>query len=154
MKQLLLDFLTNKVLICSISSWMIAQVLKLFIYVFNNREFRWERLFGDGGMPSCHSATVTAMATSTGWIYGVDSIAFAITAILAIIVMHDAMGVRRETGKQAIIINEMMQIFTAENNKIVFHQDRLKELVGHSPLQVICGGVVGFCVAILFCSLI
>ncbi len=153
MKQFLIDFFGNRILICSLSSWLVAQVLKTLIYACNNREFRLERLFGDGGMPSCHSATVTAMAVSTGITYGVGSTEFALALIIAIIVMHDAMGVRRETGNQAVIINEMMQLFTQEDKKIVFHQERLKELIGHSPMQVICGCIVGIAVAIGFCTL-
>ena len=99
--------LANRVLIAGISGWATAQVIKAILYTILNREFSLERLFGDGGMPSGHSATVSAMATMSLLHYGIGSFEFAVTAMLAIIVMHDAMGVRLETGKQAEVINEL-----------------------------------------------
>ena len=102
--------LSNRVLIAGISGWATAQVIKAILYTILNREFSLERLFGDGGMPSGHSATVSSLACITGLVYGLGSFEFAFTMILAIIVCHDAMGVRMETGKQAIILNEIIQI--------------------------------------------
>ena len=116
------DFFTalinNKVLICGISGWAVAQILKTLIYAMINREIRWERMIGDGGMPSAHSATVSAMAVSSGILYGFGSFEFAIACMLAIIVMHDAMGVRMETGRQGKILNEMIDFFRTEGGKL------------------------------------
>lgn len=105
--ELFEELLANKVLLAGITGWASAQVLKAILYTILNKEFSLERLFGDGGMPSGHSATVSAMAVMTLLHYGIGSFEFAITAMLAIIVMHDAMGVRLETGKQAEVINEL-----------------------------------------------
>ena len=102
------EFFSNKILISGIIGWATAQVLKTIIFLVINKKFQLERLFGDGGMPSGHSATVTAVAVSTGIECGLSSPLFAIATIIAIVVMHDAMGVRLETGKQAKVINEMM----------------------------------------------
>ena len=144
--QWLWDLLTNPYLLTGLLSWFYAQVIKTAIYAFINKEIRWERLFGDGGMPSGHSATVTSMAISCGLVYGFDSGIFAIAAIVAIIVMHDATGVRLETGKQAKIINELVEHL---KHKRIPDEEKLKEFVGHTPLQVLCGAVLGVIVAII-----
>lgn len=138
----LLDLLSNEILITAVLSWTVAQVLKIFIHWWVYRKFDVMRLFGDGGMPSGHSATVASMASMAGYIYGFGSFEFAITTMLAIIVCHDAMGVRRETGKQAIVLNEIIQsldiIFTDEVAEI-----KLKEFVGHTLFQVLAGVTIG-----------
>ena len=143
---------TNPFIITAISSWLVAQVLKLIIHTIIYKKFDIARLFGDGGMPSGHSATVTAIAVSSGMIYGMASFEFAVTAVLAIIVMHDAMGVRLETGKQAKMINDIVELLLNQNQKLS-QEEQLKELVGHTPLQVFFGGVLGAVVA-LVCYLI
>ena len=133
---------SNKFLLTSLSSWFIAQVMKVIINAVIQKKIIWERLFGDGGMPSGHSATVSSLAMITGLHYGMDSFQFAIAAILAVIVCHDATGVRQETGKQAIIINEMLDTF--ERMKMGYSSDIvLKEFVGHTPLQVAAGITIG-----------
>ena len=109
--QWLLDFITNPYLITAVSSWLIAQVLKTIIHAIVNKKLDIMRLFGDGGMPSGHSATVTSLALFCGLVHGFGSVQFAIAAILAIIVCHDAMGVRLETGRQAEVINELTAVF-------------------------------------------
>ena len=103
-------------------------------------------------MPSCHSATVCSLATSTGIQFGVGSFEFAIATIFAIVVMYDAIGVRRETGNQAKIINEMMEIFESMNKELST-EDKLKELVGHTPLQVLVGSILGILIAVTMMSL-
>lgn len=143
--------LQNRILIAGILGWAAAQALKTIIYTIMNRSFNAERLMGDGGMPSAHSATVTAIAVSAGMIYGFGSFEFAISAILAIIVMHDAMGVRRVTGKQSEVINELMDIFVAEHPEEMLTDEKLKELVGHTPLQVAAGFLLGFVTALIYC---
>lgn len=140
------QLISNRILICSLSAWAAAQVIKTILYAIINKTFEFERLFGDGGMPSGHSATVTAMAVSSGIAYGFDSAVFAIAAIVAIVVMHDATGVRRETGKQAKIINELLS--DLKDSKLP-DEEKLKELVGHTPLQVLCGAVLGAVMAIV-----
>ncbi len=143
-----LDFVTNPFLLTSLSGWAVAQVLKVIINAVVYRKFDWSRLFGDGGMPSGHSATVSSLACITGLVYGLNSFEFAFTMILAIIVCHDAMGVRMETGKQAIILNEITDslgiIFSDEVAEV-----KLKEMVGHTMPQVIAGVALGILDAIV-----
>lgn len=143
----LVDLLTNKFLLVGLSAWFVAQVLKTILYAVENRKLDLSRLFGDGGMPSGHSATVTSLATYCGLNFGFGSYQFAISAIVAIIVCHDAMGVRLETGKQAIVINEIMEAFELlAPNKI--SEANLKEFVGHTPIQVLAGIVLGILCAV------
>ena len=144
----LLDILNNPFLLTALSSWLIAQVIKAVINAVVNKKFSLERLFCDGGMPSGHSATVTSLAVITGLIYGLDSFNFAVVAVLAIVVCHDAMGVRQETGKQAVVINEIVKIFTMLTEEKL-PEVKLKEFVGHTPAQVIAGIVLGILNAIV-----
>ena len=102
----------NVVFMAAATGWFVAQILKTIIYALINKTFDAERLVGSGGMPSSHSATVCALATAAGIQYGGGSFQFAVSAILAIIVMYDARGVRRETGIQAQVINEMISFFS------------------------------------------
>ena len=140
--QLWNDLLGNKILMAACCGWFVAQVLKTILYVIVNKSFDPERLTGDGGMPSSHSATVMAVVSSTYVMYGVSSFEFAISAVLALIVMHDAMGVRRETGIQAKVINNMMDWFL-ELDKDIPVEEKLKEFVGHTPMQVLFGAIIG-----------
>ena len=135
----LVDLIHNPFFITSVSSWAIAQVLKVIINFIVTKELSWERLFGDGGMPSGHSATVSSLAMFSALVYGTGSFQFAVCGILAIIVCHDAMGVRLETGKQAMMINEIIEVLSSEDLPEV----KLKELVGHTPVQVIMGVLIG-----------
>ena len=143
------ELLSNPWLLCPVTSWLVAQVLKVIINAIIQKKLDWERLVGDGGMPSGHSATVSSLAVFTLLKSGPGSFAFAVCAILAIIVCHDAMGVRWETGKQAQAINEIIR--TVE---VLSKQDlpevKLKELVGHTPVQVLAGITIGICNALLF----
>lgn len=147
--QLLLH---NQILLSAIFGWLIAQVLKTFIHLYFSHSFVPERLVGSGGMPSAHSATVCALSTASGIVCGIDSPVFALATILAIVVMYDAIGVRRETGIQAKIINEMMEVFNSMNQELST-EERLKELVGHTPLQVLIGGLLGVAIAFLMNAL-
>lgn len=144
----LYDLVTNPFLLTSLSGWGIAQVLKVIINAVVYKKLDITRLFGDGGMPSGHSATVSSLATITGLVYGAGSFEFAFTTILAIIVCHDAMGVRLETGKQSMIINEIV-----ESMDIMFSHElaevKLKEMVGHTPFQVLAGITLGILDAIV-----
>ncbi len=133
---------SNEVLICGVVGWIVAQVLKTILDFSLNKNFSPERLVGSGGMPSSHSSTVCALTTSAGLCYGVESFEFAVSFILASVVMYDAIGVRQETGKQAKLLNLIMeQDFFKMNNELF--QKRFKELVGHTPLQVLAGALLG-----------
>ena len=136
------ELVSNPFLITSVSSWFIAQVLKTIINACVTKKLDWERMIGDGGMPSCHSATVSSLAMFAALRCGCGSFEFAVCTILAIIVCHDAMGVRQEAGKQAVIINEMVEQFEKLFKQEITDID-LKELVGHTPLQVAAGILVG-----------
>ena len=133
---------TNQFLIIPLCSWFTAQVLKTVIHSVINRKFDITRMVGDGGMPSGHSATVTSLAVVSALVYGCGSFEFAVTAVLAIIVCHDAMGVRLETGKQAEVINDLIEIIDMLTTEKL-PEVKLKELVGHTPLQVSAGIIVG-----------
>ena len=136
------DLISNQFVVVGLSSWALAQVLKTIIHAALYKKLEWERLFGDGGMPSGHSATVTSVATMSVFVFGLDSFEFAIATTLAIIVCHDAMGVRRETGKQATIIIEMRELLEVLTKKDL-PETKLKEFVGHTPLQVLAGMIIG-----------
>ena len=136
----------NQILTASLLSWFVAQVLKTIINFILLGKFQLERMWGDGGMPSAHSATVCAMAIVTGRSAGVSS------PIFAIITMHDAMGVRHETGEQAKVLNQMIAqwIDVSEKNAPFLQNMHLKEMVGHTPLQVVAGVLLGSLVGFLF----
>lgn len=138
----IMNFITNPFLVTALASWVIAQVLKVIIHGVINKKFDIMRLFGDGGMPSGHSATVTALATLSAMVYGTGSFEFAISAVLAIIVCHDAVGVRLETGKQAVIIKELVKVYETLSSKDL-PETKLKEFVGHTPIQVAAGMLIG-----------
>lgn len=142
------ELLSNRVLIAGVVGWLVAQVLKFIIHTIVNKQVDITRLFGDGGMPSCHSSTVTCMATTSLLVYGPASFEFALSGMLAIIVMHDAMGVRLETGKQAKVIKEIaMFIEHSISLTTNFSDEKLKEFVGHTPLQVFFGAMLGIIIA-------
>ncbi len=146
--QFINELFSNTILLASFWGWLVAQVLKTIIYVIVNKNFNPERLMGDGGMPSSHSATVMALVTSTFMQYGAGTFEFAISGVLALIVMHDAMGVRRQAGKQAVVINNMMDWFKELDQDIPVEQ-KLKEFVGHTPLQVLFGAILGMIVGFI-----
>lgn len=136
------ELLRNRFLTTGVASWFAAQVIKTLIHAIINKKLVLERMVGDGGMPSAHSATVTSLAVISALSFGFDSFQFAVTALLAMIVCHDAMGVRLETGKQAQIINEMIEAFEALTKKDL-PEIKLKEFVGHTPIQVVAGILLG-----------
>lgn len=148
-----MDFVRNEILMSAALSWGLAQVIKTIIHMIVTKEFVAERLIGSGGMPSCHSATVCALTTSIIINEGIHSPFFAMSAILAIIVMYDARGVRRETGIQATVLNEMIEI-VEKLGADVSYDEKLKEFIGHTPLQVLVGAIFGIFVALVYCLLI
>lgn len=141
-------FFSNEVMISAIVGWTVAQGLKTMIDCALNKSFTPERLVGSGGMPSSHSATVCALTMSAGMCFGVDSFEFAICFVFAAVVMYDAIGVRQETGKQAQLLNLIMQQewFKVDEEQ---RQEQLKELVGHTPLQVVAGAILGIILSLL-----
>lgn len=145
----LLQIITNKILIVGIVSWFLAQVFKCISNLILTKKFSIERLFGDGGMPSGHSATVVSVAVATGLYEGFDSAVFAIAMILAIVVMHDAMNVRYQAGKQAELLNAMADMFEKITGADLPNEEKLKELLGHTPLQVAVGCLLGIATAII-----
>ena len=148
--QLLIDFITNPCVTIPLAAWIIAQIVKTIVNFCVTKELNFERLIGDGGMPSCHSAIVMALATTCGITYGFGSGIFAISFILATVVMHDATGVRRETGKQAATLKRLAELVNSAVADPDDHvrTEKLKELVGHSPLQVAMGGLLGTAIAV------
>ena len=138
--------LDNRVLVAAFVAWAVAQISKTIIDLFQQRRLVLSRLVSSGGMPSSHSALVTGLATATGRIAGVSSAAFAITVVLASIVMYDAAGVRRAVSIQARILNQMIdEAFQGSP----MAEKRLRELIGHTPIQVIIGGMLGVGVGLL-----
>ena len=150
MGEVITQIIGNRIIQTGAVAWVCSQVIKTIIHLILNKKIVWERLVGDGGMPSSHSATVTSVAVATGFTAGWDSPVFAVAVFMAIIVMHDARGVRRETGKQAVVINNMLELFEQMGAGNMTPEQTLKEFVGHTPLQVAAGAVLGFIVAVLF----
>lgn len=138
----LVEMFQNPIVITGLSSWFFAQLLKTVIHIFIYKKLDWMRLFGDGGMPSGHSATVTSIAVIIALVCGTGSVEFAISAILAIIVCHDATGVRLETEKQAFLIKELVKVFEELSEKDL-PEVKLKQFVGHTPVQVLAGIILG-----------
>ena len=141
-------FFGNYLLMSAAVAWLSAQIIKVFTGMFKERKFDiLVLLFSNGGMPSSHSSAVCALMTSSAICYGAGSFQFAVTAILSIIVMMDASGVRYETGEQAKIINKITkELFSGRAEEI---NTGLKELVGHTPFQVLVGALLGVVVSIL-----
>jgi acid phosphatase family membrane protein YuiD len=140
------SLLDNRVLLAAFLAWAVAQVTKTVYELFKERRLVLSRLVSSGGMPSSHSALVTGLATATARTTGIGSAAFAITVVLAGIVMYDAAGVRRAVSIQARILNQMIdEAFQGHP----FAEKRLRELIGHTPIQVLAGGLLGIGVALL-----
>ena len=139
----------NRILLIAFIAWLCAQVSKTIIHLIIHKKLVWERMFGDGGMPSAHSAIVASVATATGIECGLESPLFAVAVILAVIVMHDAVGVRQETGKQAKVINSMLELFSSLESGKLTPEETLKEFVGHTGRQVIAGALVGIATALI-----
>jgi len=146
------DLISNHVLIVPLVAWALSQILKTLTYLLVEKKLDIKRIISDGGMPSAHSATVTSLMVMCGWNAGFGSALFALSTIFAIVVMRDAVGVRRETGKQAASIKELATIvnraFLDKNAEV--RTENLKVLVGHSPLQVVFGSILGFIVSIAY----
>jgi acid phosphatase family membrane protein YuiD len=142
----LIDLLNNGIFWTSFASWLIAQSIKVVLGCFREKRFNFRWFVGTGGMPSAHAAGVSALATSVGVTFGLDSALFAITLIFASIVMFDAQGVRLNAGKQAEILNKMLDDIYWKKK---LDEDKLKEFLGHTPIEVWAGTVLGIMVSLL-----
>ena len=140
------NVLQNYYLWVPISIWLLIQIWKFIWDMIVNKRINLRRLLGAGGMPSSHSAVVTSLATLVGYYEGLDSAIFALSVIFALVVMYDAAGVRRAAGKQARILN---QILNNKNMAGITVQEKLIELLGHTPFEVAVGAVVGICYALI-----
>lgn len=145
--------LANDMLVCAVIAYLAAQILKIFTTLWRDGEFHLSTLVSSGGMPSSHSSTVVALAVSCARTVpgGVSSPLFAICAILAAIVMYDATGVRRAAGEQAKILNQIVaDLFSGDPS---YSEKALKELIGHTPLQVFMGALLGLFIGLFMPSL-
>jgi len=157
----------NVMLIAAILGWVSAQLLKTIIHVITTKKFSAERIFGAGGMPSSHSATVCALAITASRIYGITSPEFALSMVLGLVVMYDACGVRRAAGLHAREINRMRKILDKLDDETIERLDEeidieldsdenngvtkeLKEFLGHTPFQVLCGALLGIIIGMIF----
>ena len=143
--------MVNQVLVLSACSWALAQVLKFLLSAITNRKCELYYLLTGGGMPSSHSSFVCTCATCTAILTGVDSVTFAISVVLALVVMYDAANVRKETGEQAKVLNYIMENWGSQKPELF--AEELKELIGHTWLQVGAGLVLGILVGVVGCAL-
>ena len=137
---------TNECLQVAIIAWFIAQLIKVLTVLIKYKKFDFRRFVGAGGMPSSHSALIMSITTAAGEIEGYSSLTFAFCLVVALIVMYDAAGVRRAAGKQAKVLNRVLE--EMENNDLKF-EERLKELLGHTPIEVFAGAVLGIVIGLL-----
>ena len=141
------SILGNKVLLIPLAAWCVAQVLKVLISSIRDKRLNLSQLITTGGMPSSHAALVCALATAAAIVHGVDSTVFAIATLFALVVMADATGVRKTVGIQSAMLNRILdELF---KGKPAFEQ-RLRELIGHSQLQVTAGALLGILVSLLW----
>jgi acid phosphatase family membrane protein YuiD len=138
------ELLTNKVIWTAIFSWAVAQIIKVLLELKKTRKFNSALFVSSGGMPSSHTSFVTAMTMSIGFTERFDSSIFALSAVFSLVVMYDAAGVRRAAGNQAAAINMIVKKFEDQGIKL---DKKLKELLGHTPIQVAGGAVLGITVA-------
>ncbi|MFA5430764.1 MAG: divergent PAP2 family protein [Candidatus Omnitrophota bacterium] len=146
MKEIIRQLFANKIFMITVSAWIVAQTIKVTMGVLREHriDFRW--FVGTGGMPSSHAAGASCLAAAVGFAYRFDSVFFALAAAFALVVMFDAQGVRRATGKQARILNKIMEDIYWQGK---IDEVRLRELVGHTPLEVIAGCLLGVLIAVL-----
>ena len=145
-RDALLEFAGNKIFWFTLYSWFVAQTIKVIIGVIKEKRFNFRWFVGTGGIPSSHSATVSALATLVGLSCGFDSVIFVLALTFAIIVIADAQGFRRASGKQAEVLNKMLDDIYWKKH---IQEDRLKELLGHTPIEVFAGIACGIGIALL-----
>ncbi|MBL7124968.1 MAG: divergent PAP2 family protein [Dehalococcoidales bacterium] len=150
--MVLYELITNKMLVIPVCAWAIAQLIKVFVILARERRLDLHYFVASGGMPSSHTALVCALATAAAITQGLNSVAFAITAILAMVVTYDAAGVRQSVSKQSIILNRIVKEFRIRRPKGELEHD-LREFIGHTPFQVIVGAILGILVAWLWLTI-
>lgn len=146
MKQIFIEILKNNIFITTLSAWIIAQTIKVCIGIVAQKKFDFRWFVGTGGMPSSHAAGASCLAAAIGLEYGFDSVYFALAASFAIVVMFDAQGVRRSSGRQARILNKIMDDIYWQGR---IKENQLRELIGHTPMEVIAGFLLGVIIACL-----
>lgn len=142
-----INFCRESVLVTAIIAWFLAQVLKVIFVLVKDKKIDFSRFVGAGGMPSSHSSFVVSLALGVGLVSGFTSTAFAISVVLALVVMYDAAGVRRAAGQQARILNKIVEEWGKEDFKTT--EKKLKELLGHTPVEVFAGAMLGAVIALL-----
>lgn len=146
MKDIFSQIIENKIFMTTLSAWIIAQTFKVSMGVIRQKRFDFRWFVGTGGMPSSHTAGASCLATAIGLEYGFNSAYFALAAAFTIVVMFDAQGVRRASGKQARILNKVMDDIYWQGR---IQEGRLRELIGHTPFEVIVGFLLGVTIAVL-----
>ncbi len=143
----LVEFSRNGIFFTSLAAWAIAQTIKVALGVLREKRFNFRWFVGTGGMPSAHAASVACLSTLVGLGYGFDSALFAVTVTFTVIVMFDAQTIRFSTGKQAEILNKMLDDIYWKHK---LDEEKLKEFLGHTPIQVLAGAALGIVIALLF----
>ena len=147
MKNTFTLFITNKYIYVPLILWFLIQTFKLLHDLYTTKKFNFKRILGAGGMPSSHSAVVVSITTLIGKNYGVDSAIFALSLIFALVVMYDACGVRRAAGKQAKVLNDIVNTPGLSSVQV---QEKLQEALGHTPIQVFVGAAIGLIAGLIF----
>jgi len=145
-----IPFSPQRAILAVVLSWFLAQLAKIVRGFARERRFNFRWLFDTGGMPSSHSATVACLATTVGLYYGFQTMPFLIVLIFTIITMFDAAGVRRNVGRQAKVLNKMLEDVYEKGG---VPEQRVKELLGHTPVEVFAGAFVGITIGLLFCGI-
>ena len=144
--SVVLEILSNRFVQVGFLAWAVAQALKVILTLIISKKFDSSRMWGSGGMPSSHSSTTCALMMMIGFSEGFDSAIFAMAFAFSAIVMYDAAGVRRSTGKNAAVLNRLIDRLA---NDGTFDEEHLKELVGHTPIQVLAGALLGILIGTL-----
>ncbi|MBQ9413695.1 MAG: divergent PAP2 family protein [Clostridia bacterium] len=157
------DLIGNRVLLAALIAWFVAQTSKLIIYIIKTKSFDRERIYGAGGMPSSHSCLVCSLTVSTAMVEGLRSTFFALAVIFAFVTIYDALGVRRQAGLHAKTLNKYMRVTRQLQDHVQLRDEsdeelceelddaELKEFIGHSPLEVMVGSLLGIVIAIIVC---
>lgn len=141
----------SPIIIISFIAWFIAQSLKIFTSYNEDKKIKLSRFFNSSGMPSSHTSVIISATSTIGILYGFENPLFSLALIFSFIVMYDAAGVRYETGKQATLINFLVEEIKTHKIGDVFHVEKLKELIGHKPIEVLVGAVLGIAVSVGYC---
>lgn len=147
MQDIFAGIVHNHVLMVTLLAWAIAQTIKVALGVLRTKRFDFRWFIGTGGMPSAHAAGSSALATIIGLEYGFETLVFALAAVFAMVTMFDAQGVRRSTGKQAELLNKILDDIYWRGK---IEETRLKELIGHTPIEVFMGSIIGILLAVIF----